>query len=121
MSEPAAPGAPVPGYRAFISYSRHDGRIAASALRSAVARLAGDVAPRLEGVSSDAVDIAFSPRAARLAVLSRDGAVSVLDAATGRLRARWVPADVDLREPVTQPPGPACRALIGRLLIPTRG
>ncbi len=40
---------------------------------------------------------------------------------SAEVRARWVPADVDLRERVTQPPGPACRALIDRLLIPGRG
>lgn len=69
---------------ALVGVALRPSGIAASALRSATARLAGEVAPRFEGASPSAVDIAFSPRAARLAVLSRDGAVAVLDAATGR-------------------------------------
>jgi hypothetical protein len=69
---------------ALVGVALRPSGIAASALRSAVARLAGEVVPRFEGASPGAVDIAFSPRATRLAVLSRDGGVSVLDAATGR-------------------------------------
>ncbi|MES2101034.1 MAG: TIR domain-containing protein [Pseudomonadota bacterium] len=70
---------------ALVGVALRPSGIAASALRSAVARLAGEVAPRFEGASPGAVDIAFSPPATRLAVLSRDGAVALLDAATGRL------------------------------------
>ncbi len=83
---------------ALVGVALRPSGIAASALRSAVARLAGEVAPRFEGASPGAVDIAFSPRATRLAVLSRDGVVAVLDAATGRpLGTITVPAPFEAR------------------------
>jgi len=76
--------APLAAQIALVGVALRPSGIAASALRSAVARIAGEVAPRVEGASPGAVDIAFSPRATWLAVLARDGGVSLLDATTGR-------------------------------------
>lgn len=70
---------------------RPDG-LAVAALRDAAARIAGNVPPRFELASPGAADVAFSPRATRLAVLSRDGMVSVLDAMTGRALGMLTPA-----------------------------
>ena len=69
---------------ALVGVALRPSGIAASALRSAVARIAGEVAPRFEAVRPGAIDVAFSPDAKRLAVLSRDAAVTLLDAVTGR-------------------------------------
>ena len=66
--------------------------IAASALRSALARIAGDVAPRFEAAVPGAIDLAFGPDATRLAVLGGDGRVTLLDAASGRLLGELAPA-----------------------------
>ena len=59
--------------------------ISASALRNALARIAGDALPaRFEAVAPGAVALAFSPDATRLAILFGDGRVGVLDVASGR-------------------------------------
>ena len=66
--------------------------ISASALRSALARIAGDdVAARFEVAAPGAVALAFSPDAARLAILFGDGRVGVLDAASGRALGELAP------------------------------
>ena len=75
--------APLAAQIALVGVALRPSGIAASALRSAVARIAGEVPPKAEAASPGAVDIAFSPRASWLAVLARDGAISVLDATTG--------------------------------------
>ncbi len=36
---------------------------------------------------------------------------------TAEARGRWVPGDLDLHEPVLQPPKAACKALIERVLL----
>ena len=66
--------------------------IAASALRSALARIAGDVAPRFEATVPGAIDLAFAPDATRLAVLGGDGRVTLLDVASGRVLRELAPA-----------------------------
>ena len=66
--------------------------IAASALRSALARLAGTPPPRFETSVPDAVAMAFSPDAKRLAILASDGRVSLLDAQSGRALSELAPA-----------------------------
>jgi len=60
--------------------------IAASALRSAVARLGGAPASGVTARVPNAVDIAFSPdpAAATLAVLAADGSVTLVDSTDGR-------------------------------------
>jgi len=66
--------------------------IAASALRSALARIADDVAPRVEATVPGAVDLAFAPDATRLAVLGGDGRITLFEAASGRVLRELVPA-----------------------------
>lgn len=67
--------------------------IAASALRSALARIAGDALPaRFEVAAPGAVALAFAPDATRLAILFGDGRVGVLDAATGRALGEFAPS-----------------------------
>ena len=76
--------APLAAQIALVGVALRPSGIAVSALRGAVARIAGEVAPRFEDTSPGAVDLAFSPRATWLAVLSREGSIALLDAATGR-------------------------------------
>ncbi|HWH83149.1 MAG TPA: TIR domain-containing protein, partial [Burkholderiaceae bacterium] len=54
---------------------------AANAFRAAVAALAGPTAPSFETALPDAVALAWSPQAARLAVVDRRGTLTLLDAA----------------------------------------
>lgn len=67
--------------------------ISVSALRSALARIAGDaLSSRFEVDAPGAVALAFSPGATRLAVLFGDGRVNVLDAASGRALGELEPS-----------------------------
>jgi hypothetical protein len=65
--------------------------IAASALRSALARIAGPALPRRVTAVAGAVGLAFSPDTTELAVVARDGRVTVLEAARGTV-ARELPS-----------------------------
>jgi hypothetical protein len=74
--------------------------MAASALRSALARIAGDVAPRFEATVPGAIDLAFAQDATRLAVLGGDGRVTVLDLPSGRVLHELAPAAPDAAQAI---------------------
>ena len=78
---------------ALVGVALRPSGVAASALRTAVARLAGEVAPQVEVTVPGAVDIAFSAHATQLAVLTRNGRVRLLDVASGRVLGEAVTAD----------------------------
>jgi hypothetical protein len=73
---------------ALAGVARRPSGTAAAALRSALAELAGDVAPQRSVEVPGAVDLAFAPDARHLAVLTRDGQVVEIDLAQGTLQAR---------------------------------
>lgn len=73
---------------ALAGVARRPSGTAAAALRSALAAMAGDVRPMRSVEVPGAIDLAFAPDASRLAVLTRDGRVSDIDVADGRLRPR---------------------------------
>ncbi|WP_341891689.1 WD40 repeat domain-containing protein [Variovorax sp. YR752] len=73
---------------ALAGVARRPSGVAAAALRSALAELAGDVAPRGSVDVPGAIDLALAPGAGRLAVLTGDGRVVEIDVTTGALQAR---------------------------------
>jgi len=73
---------------ALAGVARRPSGTAAAALRSALAELAGDVAPQRSVELPGAVDLAFAPDARHLAALTRDGRVVEIDVADGTLQAR---------------------------------
>lgn len=73
---------------ALAGVARRPSGVAAAALRSALAELAGDVTPQRSVEVPGAVDLAFAPDARRLAVLTRDGRVVEIDMADGTLQPR---------------------------------